>query len=518
MASPNAPRATYFGQGNRGFATVLKYTEEDPYLKTLIDIEKDKIATRQKKDDEAFALIKDLDKPYYPYQEQVTGQLKEILEDYSSGRIKDRFALASRVQDVKGLINTSNAVETSFNNGVKVYEKDDEVNYGVYQPFAVRDLLNQASTGKMPTDINFEDSITTDNALDVLDVQKVVNNIATNLGTQIQTFADTKDLKNAPPGFGGLLTTTTSINARDFIDFTTDANGNTTAVLKDPSKLPQDYYKNLINNNSRFKKAAIANIIQKDPTRKGTSFTEDEIIESGKSLLITYGKGAPKFEEQQKTDLRAKPVPRTPTAPRTTTTKPPTDEELKSLWFNDLTKGDDVAKKNAADFLRPITKDQGVTINYNALRDITEKEGADIKVIPVESKNFERLKRIGDRLSSYYINSDDFKNNDFSITDVRIENGKLFVYLRVKRKVSGPDLLPSGIGKTDNLLPGNIVKIPLDKNVTKEALSPIYTDMFTKKGVNYGKGQGTGEISEEEETTPTPTTTTKPTTYVPPKI
>lgn len=515
MASPNAPRATYFGQGNRGFATVLKYTEEDPYLKTLIDIEKDKIATKKAKDDEAFNLIKDLEKPYYPYQQKVTSQVKEILEDYSTGRIKDRFALSSRIQDVNSLINTSKAVETAFNNGIKVYEKDDEVNFGAYQPFATRDLLEKANAGDMPTDINFEESITFDNALDVLDVQKVVNNIATNLGTQIQTYADTQDLKNAPPGFGGIITTTTSINARDFVDFVTDANGVTRATLKDPSQLPQDYYRNLINNNSRFKKAAIANIIQKDPTRKGTSFTEDEIIESGKNLLITYGKGAPKFEEQQRTDLRAKPQPRV-TSDKSASTKPPkppTDEELKNRWFSHLTSNDPNLIKNAADFLRPQTKDQSISINYNTLRDISEKDGTDLKVIPVESSNLERLKRTKDRLSNYYINSDDFKNNTFSITDVRVENGQPFVYLKVKSKVSGPAMIGLFQGR-DNLKAGDVVKIPLDRNVTKESLSSIYTDMFTRKGANYGEGEGTGEITEEEGTTPT--TAPKPTTFIEP--
>lgn len=517
MASPNAPRATYFGQGNRGFATVLKYTEEDPYLKTLIDIEKDKIANKKAKDDEAFNLIKDLEKPYYPYQEQTRSKLNKLLDNYSTGLIPNKFELYRQLGEINDYVDKSKSVQTAFEDGIKVYEKDDEVNYGAFKPFATRDLLEKANANEMPTDINFEESINFDNALDVLDVQKVVNNIATNLGTQIQTYSDTKDLKNAPPGFGGIITTTTSINARDFVDFVTDANGVTRATLKDPKQLPQDYYRNLINNNSRFKKAAIANIIQKDPTRKGTSFTEDEIIESGKNLLITYGKGAPKFEEQQRTDLRAKPQPRAASGAssdkKPTKTKPPTDEELKNKWYTHLTSNDPNLVKNAADFLRPQTKDQSISINYNTLRDISEKDGADLKVIPVESSNLERLKRTKDRLSNYYINSDDFKNNTFSITDVRVENGQPFIYLKVKSKVSGPAMIGLFQGR-DNLKAGDIVKIPLDRKVTKESLSSIYTDMFTRKGANYGEGEGTGEITEEEGTTPT--TAPKPTTFIEP--
>ena len=517
MASPQAPRATYFGQGNRGFATTLKYTEEDPYLKTLIDLEKDKIATQKKREEEVFGAIKDLDKPYYAYEERVSGKVTKFLDDYAAGKYTSQLDALRGIQEIKSEINTSKGVETAFNTGIKPYQNDKEVNYGAYQPLAVLDLEKKVNAGQDPTDIDFEEVVTPENALDVYNVPKIFANEAVGLGVSITSFDTTKNYDKAPPGFVGILSENVSSNIPNFLEVTYDSQGNASYKFKDPSNLPKDYYRYIVNNNKRLRKTAIGNIYRKDPSKVGATLTEDEIVESTKDLLMTYGTG--KTEVKISRDVQTKAIPRSeaPSEDKKQEQKEPTEEQKRTLWYNDITKGDQNAVQNAIDYL-VVAENRSVQLEYPLLESVAQKitsknestnqDETVIKVIPQKTSN-KSIKTPNGALSPFYISSDDFRNNRFTVVDIKKENfNEAHIYLRVGSRIRGSSKNPVA---GDNIKSGDIVKIVLNKDASPEALSNLYEIIRQQKGVGYGKGEGTGEL-----TTPTTTTTTTP-TPTPPK-
>ena len=491
---------------NIGLATRIDYGES-PYLKSMLEVAKsqkaEKLAAKEKreKDTAVFLdLVNKVDDFYYAHEQYKVGELNQLVEDYKNGTV-DLLGAQKKLNTLNAQASKSKALEEQIKDAIKLAEKDSRIDIDAYNNY----LGEQIRTSDWMNIDQLDPNQFYSNqaaAEQILKEPEVFKGVLNDIGKTVKNIVTTQNMSGLPAGLVGKITMNQMIEASDAFDVTVGKDGKANFVLKDESKLPSGFYDNIMSRDD-VRVMLVKSLNEKNPGRT-TDYTRDEMLTELKNKMSTYS-GNKEFKISN-VSSRIEKVPgyaTTTTTPKPTKpvklTKEEAAQKAQTTFYDNLTGNDPKLIKDAVDFLVPTTGN--IKLDYNLIKTInpnnyfnTVYEGAENKEETAEE-----------------INKNNFKLSGAEIDD----NGNPVLLV----KYTGEDLprynfSPHKLFKKRLINNGDVIPIPIPKNISRSAVGNLYSIITENKLIQYGGfdevGAERADITPQDQPQPQPQDQTQP--------
>lgn len=474
---------------NIGLATRIDYGES-PYLKSMLEVAKsqkaEKLAAKEKreKDTAVFLdLVKNVKEFYYGHEQHKVNQANQLVDDFANGKV-DLLEAQKILNNLNAQSVKSKALEEQIKEAIKLAEKDSRIDIDAYNNY----LGEQIRTSDWMNIDQLDPNQFYSNqaaAEQILKEPEVFKGVLNDIGTTVKNIVTTQNMSGLPAGLVGKVTMNQMIEASDAFDVTVGKDGKANFVLKDESKLPSGFYDNIMSRDD-VRVMLVKSLNEKNPGRT-TDYTRDEMLTELKNKMSTYS-GNKEFKISN-VSSRIEKVPgygTTTTTPKSTKlTKEEATQKAQTTFYDNLTGNDPKSIKDAVDFLVPTTGN--IKLDYNLIKTInpnnyfnTVYEGAENKEETAEEIN----------------------KNNFKLSGAEIDNNGNPVLLV---KYTGEDLpryYRSVYTKKRLIYNGDVIPIPIPKDISRSAVGNLYSIITENKLIQYGGFEEVG--AERADVTPQP--------------
>lgn len=479
-------KSTYFGQGNRGMATILQRAEQGSFFDSALRVAGRKQAAKQKEQD---AILENLtpDDVWAPYSAAANNLLEQGLEEYAKGNLDRAGAMKLAVQ-YKNAQSQAKGMQEAHKEALSVYQKDNEINEGFATDWRFKSIVGDGSLNKLGEIVNKGVNdfgfVNEWGGSEGLNESNVVSNLVGDLRTTLEEFSQGEQKEYVGPGSMRVTQEKVKQLVNQAFTTTRDEQGNLKVSLKDAETLKQEGLLDSFMENERFNRI-VMDALWKESGQQRTSFRPDEIEAKAMELINLYGADQQEVTTDQDSQGFRYSVP----SQRGGRGKDDVDaQERMTEWYRHLQSGNQELVENAASYLAGTV----------------DMPGADlIEILP---------QNIRDEWTSTNSRKKDLNNTDFTITNADVNGG--IVTLTVI-----PDKTLGGFwtGKPFRKGQSTEVQVDLSANTSPEFWNKYYNLAKQRSNVgddkpHYNENKG-GDIGGA--VTPSSTQSTNQTTYDP---